>query len=205
MKIYDIPQHCVDGSTNPDWLNVRAGHFTGSDFFVMLKNGETKRKMILEKATEQILGHPCDKERFLSRDMIRGIELEPVARQKYMEQTQTIVKEVGFIEKDAYAGCSPDGLVGEDGLIEIKCPRDTIFVEQYVSHQIKLDYFIQIQYNLYITDRQWCDYIAYNENFPFLFIQRYERDEETISNIEKALNEGINDVKTIVSDFFKQQ
>lgn len=204
MKVYDFEQHDMQGNSNPDWLAVRSGKFTGSDFYIMLKNGETKRKMILEKATEQILGHPCDKDRFLSRDMIRGIELEPVARQKYMEQTQTVVKEVGFVEKDKYSGCSPDGLVGEDGLIEIKCPRDTVFVEQFVSRKIKLDYFIQIQYNLYITGRQWCDYIAYNENFPSLFIQRYERDEETINNIKEALKEGISDVKTIVSSFFEQ-
>lgn len=201
MKIYDeLPQHLEDGSPNPDWLSLRAGKFTGSDFSVMLGNGETKRKMILEKATEHILGKPCNKDHYVSADMLRGIELESVARQLYIEETFNDVKEVGFIEKDEYCGCSPDGLVADDGIIEIKCPKDTVFVEQKINGKIKPEYYIQIQYNLYISERKWCDYIAYNENFPIL-IRRYERDEEMIKNIEELLKDGIKKVKEIENNF----
>lgn len=201
MKIYDeLPQHLEDGTANPDWLSLRAGKFTGSDFSVMLGNGETKRKMILEKATEHILGKPCNKDHYVSADMLRGIELESVARQLYMEETFNDVKEVGFIEKDEYCGVSPDGLVNEDGIIEIKCPKDTVFVEQSITGKIKPEYYTQIQYVLYITGRQWCDYVAYNENFPLL-IRRYERDEEYIEKIKNALEDGIEQVKQIILKF----
>lgn len=201
MKIYDeLPQHLEDGTANPDWLSLRAGKFTGSDFSVMLGNGETKRKMILEKATEHILGKPCNKDHYVSADMLRGIELESVARNLYIEETFNDVKEVGFIEKDEYCGVSPDGLVSEDGIIEIKCPKDTVFVEQSITGKIKPEYYTQIQYVLYITGRQWCDYVAYNENFPLL-IHRYERDEEYIEKIKNALEDGIEQVKQIILKF----
>lgn len=201
--VKDLPQHLQTGEANPDWLALRAGKFTGSDFVIMLGNGETKRKMILEKATEHILGKPCNKDHYTNSDMLRGIELEPIARQLYIQETFNEVEEVGFIEKDEYCGCSPDGLVGDNGLIEIKCPKDTVFVEQKISGKIKLDYYIQIQYNMYISERKWCDYIAYNENFPLL-IKRYERDEECIKKIETALQDGIEKVKEIINNFNNQ-
>jgi predicted phage-related endonuclease len=166
----------------------------------MLGNGETKRKMILEKATEHILGKPCNKDHYVSADMLRGIELESVARNLYIEETFNDVKEVGFIEKDEYCGVSPDGLVSEDGIIEIKCPKDTVFVEQSITGNIKPEYYTQIQYALYITGRQWCDYVAYNENFPLL-IRRYERDEKYIEKIKDALEDGIEQVKQIILKF----
>lgn len=201
--IKDLPQHLDTGEANPAWLALRAGKFTGSDFIVMLGNSETKRKMILEKATEHILGKPCNKDKFLSADMIRGIELEDEARELYIIETFNEVEQVGFIQRDEYSGCSPDGLVEEDGLIEIKCPKDTVFVEQSISGKIKLDYYAQMQYNMFITGRKWCDYVAYNENFPLL-IRRYERDEEYIKKIEVALEDGIQQVKNIISAFKKK-
>lgn len=201
MKIIkDLPQHLPDGTANPAWLTLRAGRFTGSEFYIMFGNGETKRKMILEKATEHILGKPCNKDKFINSDMLRGIELEDTARSLYWAQTGEDVEEVGFIEKDAYSGCSPDGLVGTDGVIEIKCPKDTVFVEQKLSGEIKKEYYIQIQYNLFISGRKWCDYIAYNENFPLL-IRRYSRDEALIKQIETILQDGIEKVKDIEQNF----
>lgn len=201
--IKDLPQHLDTGEANPDWLALRAGKFTGSNFYIMFGNGETKRKLILEKATEQILGKPCNKNHYTNDDIIRGIELEHVARELYICETFNNVEEVAFIEKDEFSGCSPDGLVGEDGLIEIKCPKDTVFVEQKTSGKIKLDYYIQMQYNMFISERKWCDYIAYNENFPLL-IKRYERDEDCIAKIKTVLQHGIEEVKDIIDDFNKQ-
>lgn len=201
MQIYaDLPQHLENGDANPEWLMLRAGKFTGSNFFVMLGNSETKKKMILEKATEHILEKPCNKDHYINADMLRGIEQESIARKLYMQETFNEVKEVGFIERDEYSGVSPDGLVGEQGIIEIKCPKDTVFVEQSITEKIKPEYYTQIQYALYITGRQWCDYVAYNENFPLL-IRRYERDEEHIEKIKNALEDGIKQVKEIENKF----
>ena len=205
MQIYaDLPQHLENGEANLDWLALRAGKFTGSNFFIMLGNSETKKKMILEKATEHILGKPCNKDHYVNADMLRGIEQEYIARKLYMQETFNEVKEVGFIEKDEYSGVSPDGLVGEKGIIEIKCPKDTVFVEQSITEKIKPEYYTQIQYALYITGRQWCDYVAYNENFPLL-IRRYERDEEHIEKIKNALEDGIKQVKEIENKFKRKK
>ena len=203
MQIHNIPQHLDDGQANPDWLALRAGKFSGSEAAILLSKGETKRKLILEKATEHIIGKPCNKNKFLTDDMARGIMLEPIARQLYMETTFNDVVEVGFIERDEFSGCSPDGLVDNDGLIEIKSPKDTIFIEQSISKEIRPEYYSQIQYNLFITGRDWCDYVAYNENFPLL-IRRYGRDEEFISKIEKSLNEAIIQTQEIINLFIKK-
>ena len=200
MKVYEFEQHDMQGNPNPDWLAVRAGKFTGSDFSVMLKKGITRDKMILQKATEHILKRPCSVDRYVSADMLRGIELEPQVREIYKFISGNEVKEVGFIERDEFSGVSPDGLIGEDGLLEIKCPKDIIFVEQCVYDTIKPEYYTQIQYALYITGRIWCDYIAYNESFE-PFIKRFERDEEHIKEIETALEYGIEQTKKIITEF----
>lgn len=200
MRIHNIAQHLEDGTANEEWLAVRAGKFSGSEAHILLSKGETKRKLILEKATEHIIGKPCTKDRFFNADMARGIELEPEARRLYMIETFNDVEEVGFIEKDEFSGCSPDGLVGDDGLIEIKSPKDTVFVDQKVNNYIKPEYYAQIQYNLFITGRKWCDYIAYNENFPLL-IRRYERDEEFVQKLSDVLKDSICEVKKIIGDF----
>lgn len=200
MKTHNIPQHLDDGQANPDWLALRAGKFSGSEAAILLSKGETKRKLILEKATEHIIGQPCNKNKFLTDDMARGIMLEPIARQLYMEATFNDVVEVGFIERDEFSGCSPDGLVDNDGLIEIKSPKDTIFIEQSISKEIRPEYYCQIQYNLFITGRTWCDYVAYNENFPLL-IRRYERDEEFIKKLSNVLDDSICEVQKIINDF----
>lgn len=200
MRIHNIAQHLESGEANPDWLALRAGKFTGSEAHILLGKGETKRKLILEKATEHIIGRPCAKDRFFNADMARGIELEPEARRLYMVETFNDVEEVGFIERDEFSGCSPDGLVGNDGIIEIKSPKDTVFVEQRVSGKIKLEYYLQIQYNMLISGRKWCDYVAYNESFPLL-VKRFERDEECIKQIETALQDCINKAKEIINEF----
>lgn len=200
MQIHNIPQHLDDGQANPDWLALRAGKFSGSEAAILLSKGETKRKLILEKATEHIIGKPCNKNKFLTDDMARGIMLEPIARQLYMETTFNDVVEVGFIERDEFSGCSPDGLVDNDGLIEIKSPKDTIFIEQSISKEIRSEYYSQIQYNLFITGRKWCDYVAYNENFPLL-IRRYARDEEFIKKLSDALDDSVCEVQKIINDF----
>jgi hypothetical protein len=120
--------------------------------------------------------------------MERGIKLEPTARFLYEAESNNEVEECGFVEFNDYVGSSPDGLVGADGIIEIKCPKDTTFLAQVIANKVKPEYHTQIQFNLYVLNRQWCDYVAYNENYP-LFIKRIERDEEHITKIQEAIEE----------------
>ena len=194
---YDIEQR------SPEWYAIRLGRLTGSDFHTFLGNSETKKNKLLQKACEKITGKAED-EHYVSSDMQRGIDLEDEAVFLYEMQTGNEVKKVGFIELDEYVGCSPDGLVGEDGMIECKAPKDSVFVKQVIEDKIKPEYYTQIQYNLYVSGRKWCDYVAYNKNFE-LFIKRFKRDEAYIEKIKFAINECVQVIKENIEKFNKKE
>lgn len=182
MKIYEnIEQR------SEEWYNLRKGKLTASEFHTLLGNSTTKENLLLKKTAERL--NPNYTESFLSNpDIERGIELEAQARLLYEMETGQEVKEIAFCEVDDFVGCSPDGLIGEDGIIEIKCPKDTVFIDQVIKDKIKPEYYTQIQFNLLCLEKQFCDYIAYNENYP-LFVKRIERDEEHIAKIKDAIEE----------------
>lgn len=187
---------------SPEWYAIRLGKFTGSDFHTFLGKSATKDRLILEKASEHITGKPTNEDNFISTDMQRGIDNEDYARQLYEAETFNKVEQIGFAELDEFTGCSPDGLVGDDGIIEIKCPKQSVFIDQVIKNKIKPEYETQIQFNLMVLDRKWCDYIAYNINFP-LRVVRIFRDEDKIGAIRSALADVISQAKGIISDFKK--
>tara|TARA_S200002703_G_scaffold148154_1_gene144564 strand:- start:2812 stop:3618 length:807 start_codon:yes stop_codon:yes gene_type:complete len=129
-----------------------------------------------------------------SRDMERGTALEPIARDLYSKK----VKQVGFIQSnDEVFGYSPDGLAGDDGLIEIKCPRFDnkkggflrFFLDNEAWKEYYEDYKYQIQGGLLISERKWCDFILYNDNMPnHPIINRIERDEDLIIELKIAMD-----------------
>ena len=129
-----------------------------------------------------------------SRDMERGTALEPIARDLYSKK----VKQVGFIQSDDEVfGYSPDGLAGDDGLIEIKCPRFDnkkggflrFFLDDEAWKESYEDYKYQIQGGLLLSDKKWCDFILYNDNMPnHPVINRIERDEDLIGELKIAMD-----------------
>lgn len=129
-----------------------------------------------------------------SRDMERGTALEPIARDLYSKK----IKQVGFIQSDDEVfGYSPDGLAGDDGLIEIKCPRFDnkkggflrFFLDDEAWKEYYEDYKYQIQGGLLLSDRKWCDFILYNDNMPnHPIINRVERDEDLIKELKIAMD-----------------
>ena len=130
MKIYTMEQHLLDNSTNPEWLDARAGHFTGSDFhqyMPLLKTGklsETAKKELSKKILENF-GYRFDT--FQTPAMQRGIELEPTAREAYSFVYGKDIQEVGFVDLEKYhAGCSPDGVIYEETSVldDIECRKD---------------------------------------------------------------------------------
>ena len=127
--------HNCDQRTD-EWKALRCGRFTGSDFFTFMGKSETKKRLLMEKATERIIGH-SEKKELNNENIQRGVELEYIARCNYEMETMNKVMEVGFIELDEYTGCSPDGLVGEDGMIEIKCPTSSVFVKHLLDDSIE--------------------------------------------------------------------
>ena len=169
-----------------EWLKLRLGKFTASQAQAIASAGKGLETLVFKKVAE-ILTNKAE-EGYKNFDMERGHELEAMARGAYELETGNIVREVGFCELDKQIGCSPDGLVGDDGLMEIKCPCDKVFVEYLYSGKIDTGYMWQMQMQMYVTDRTWCDYVVFNDNFPnSIVITRVERDEGAVAKIKAGL------------------
>lgn len=188
----------------PEWYAAKLGCFSGSDFHVFLGNSKTKEERLWEKLAERRY-LDSDDEDFFSPYTERGNMLEPEARRMYSALREVAVKEVGLVEAegefDGWVVCSPDGLVGEDGIIEIKTLAAKFYC-QYTEDKdkktgqkkelyIRPEHKTQIQFNLFVTERQWCDLVYYNARAG-ITVKRIERDEEYIDKIKEALREGIN-------------
>lgn len=193
MTIFNFPQR------SEEWYKIRIGKITGSDFHTLMGNGETKKKLLLKKAVERITGKPQGDE-LKNSDIQRGVDLEDTARTYYEMETGNTVNQVGFIQLNEYVGCSPDGLIGMDGILEIKCPRATTFLSHYLDDSIEKQYYTQIQFNMMITGAKWCDFVRYNEDFP-LYIKRVKADKEYQCRIRERLDECIKEIEEIVNNY----
>lgn len=193
---FDIEQR------SPEWYEAKLGKFSGSDFHVMLGNSDAKTNFLWNKISE-LRYQDTEQDEYTSYAMERGIILEPEARRVYSAVSEADVREVGLVEArdefDGWAVCSPDGLVGEDGIIEIKVIMGKFF-EQYTRKgekkygYIKPEYRTQVQFNLFVTQRDWCDFIYYHPRGG-IFIHRVFPDAEYIEKIKTALREGIQFIK----------
>lgn len=172
---------------SPEWLDARVGIPTASQFSRIItaktrKASSQAAGYLHEKSAEYMLGEPLDN--FKSQFMERGNKIEKEARKWYEFETNNDVREVGFcLRDDRLVGCSPDGLVGDDGVLEIKCPG----AKQHVAYMDKpeglLDaYRTQVQGILWLTCRQWCDIVSYNPGMQSV-IYRAERDEPFIATL----------------------
>lgn len=194
MRIYkDLPQHLEDGTANPDWLAVRAGKFTGSDFnqyMTFLKKNElsdTAESCLCEKVLES-LGEQFDSTTTVA--MARGTELEPIARKEYIQQTFNDVQEVGFVDWERLrAGCSPDGVIYKgdqiEKIIEIKCPNIKNYLKM-ASGNITPLYKCQMQFNMLITGAKSCDFVVYHPDMQ-LFIKEIDADADFQADIVSVL------------------
>lgn len=197
-----MPRELNFEQRSPEWYEARLGKWSGSDFHTMLGKSQTKIDFMWEKLAERMYGD-SDKEDFTTFYMERGIILEAEARRVYSAVTETDVREVGLVEEDGefdgYAVCSPDGMVDPDGIVEIKC-LSAKYIIQYTTKDspkygyIKPEYRTQVQYNLFITGRQWCDFVYYHPRLGITII-RIQRDEEYIERIKEALREGVTFLK----------
>lgn len=194
MKIYDnVPQHLPTGEANPDWLALRAGKFTGSDFHQYLNIVEkdlsdTAESNLYKKVLES-MGEVFESPH--SEAMERGTELEPIARDEYMGDTFNDVQEVAFVDWEKLrAGCSPDGVIyGRDKeivkIIEIKCPEIKNYLKM-AKGKIPPLYATQMQYNMLITGAKSCDFIIYHPDMR-LIVQEIDADVIWQHKIEIAL------------------
>ena len=179
-----------------EWLKCRLGKFGGTDAQAVQTNGKGLETLCFQKVADLMIGKP--QETYTNTDMERGKELEASARLLYELKTGNQVLEVGYCELDEFTGCSPDGLVTDDGLIEIKCPSDRVFIEYLYSGKVDKKYYWQMQMQMFVTNRKWCDYVLYNENLDRIEIERIERNEKDIEKLKEGLKTGITKIKEIM-------
>lgn len=189
------------------WYGARLFHFTSSELSKLLtkpKSGEgvskTAEAYIFDKIAEELTNGTClDYTQIDTKETRWGHELEPVAREAYEKAMDVEVELCGFIEHSPSFGGSPDGLVGEDGGIEIKCPYSSAVHARYLLMRspadlkaLKPEYYAQIQGNLLVTGRKWFDFVSYDprvQNPAFaLKVLRVERDEKMIAEIIDAVD-----------------
>lgn len=196
MKIYNFEQR------TDEWYAIRKGKMTASNAETIIANGKGLETYIYNLMAEYYSS--AEKENYINADMQRGIDLEPEARLEFEFYTGLDVQEVGFIEYNYFIGVSPDGLIGDDGLIEIKCPNDSIYFKLLLSNNIKPEYIAQMQMQMFVTDRQYCYFVSYNPNFEkSLYIKKINRDEEMIDKLKKGLERGTQLIKEIKENFRK--
>ncbi|MCE2836310.1 MAG: YqaJ viral recombinase family protein [Cyanobium sp. 49614_E6] len=185
MKTTPIYYHHIEQGSD-EWHAQRRGMITASAISRLLTgtgkpaNNDTSRAQLLQLLAERITGE--SEPSFYGDDMARGHLLEPLARDIYA-QHQAPVQECGFVTCDfdgTVIGYSPDGLVGDDGLIEIKSPRQKNHLRALLSDEVPAEYVSQVQTGLAVTGRAWCDFITYAPGLP-LFIHRVKRDELAIA------------------------
>lgn len=202
-KIFNSPQ----GSAQ--WLLERAGHLTASrlkdalDFQKSGKEGAARRKLRITLATERLTTYiePI----FTTADMMRGVELEPEARVHYECITGQLVEQIGFAQHDSirWLGASPDGLVGADGLLEIKCPRSSSQIELIHSGEIPEDYQRQMDLQLIVMQRRFCDFMSYDPRLPDpyrSFMKRYQPEQAWLDHITQSSIQFLAEVDQFLSE-----
>ena len=196
----------------PEWHALKIGKLSASrvaDMLATVKTGESasrknlKADLIVERLTNQ------KTESFTSGAMNRGIETEPQARAAYEVKTGNFVDQIAFVDHPTIDmfGCSPDGLVDDDGLIEIKCPNSATHLEYLETQTIPKKYITQMQTQLCVTGRKWCDFVSFDPRLPEplnLLIIRVDRDDEYISMIEQEAIKFLQEVQDKVDNLLKQ-
>lgn len=198
MDLSDIKQ----GS--PEWLQLRCGHATASNFADVLAKGQgkTRAKYLRQVVAERLTGKPV--ETYRNGHMDRGNEQEPLARMAYEARTGEPVEEVAFIKhRDLMAGCSPDGLIGTDGGGEFKCVIPTVQLETILTGGYPSEHKAQIQGSLWLSGRKWWDFCSYSPDFTDAHLRTYvfrvERDEPYILNLQAEVTVFLKEVDALVA------
>lgn len=193
---------------SPEWFATRCGKVTASCIHkVMCKTktgyGADRANYMAQLVTERLTG--CVAESYSSAAMAWGTEKEPEAREAYSERALCIVEEVGFVPHPSIpnSGASPDGLVGDLGLLEVKCPNSATHIATLTGAGIDRKYMLQMQWQLACTERQWCDFASYDPRLPLemqLYVERVQFDAPLVEEIETEVRKFLAEVDATVAD-----
>jgi len=189
------------------WLQLRLGKVTASrvaDIIAKTKTGvsASRGNYLIELALQRVTGNI--EPMYTNDAMAWGTATEPQARVDYEVKTGNFVDQIAFVEHPTieWFGCSPDGLVGNDGLIEIKCPNSATHWATIKDKKPPNKYVIQMQTQMACTNRQWCDFVSFDPRMPErsqLFICRVERDQTMIDEIEAEVMKFLSEVESEVN------
>jgi len=186
---------------SPEWHAFRLGRVTASrisDVMATLKTGEavSRRNYRAEKVLERISGK-SQENNYQSGAMLAGIENEAQARRAYVFYKKCTVEEVGIIPHPSieWAAASPDGLVGEDGLIEIKCPEPNGYLDALLGKAIDKKYMDQMQWQMACSGRAWCDYVVWRDGLDLVPPVRVVRNNERIADLEAEVRKFLQEVE----------
>jgi len=193
------------------WFNIRIGKVTASrvaDVLAKTKTGysTTRDNYMAQLVCERLTGQKG--ESFTNAAMQHGTETEPLARAAYEARYDVLVDEVGFVPHPSIimAGASPDGLVGDDGLIEIKCPNTATHIETLLSESVPNKYYTQMQFQIACTGRKWCDFVSFDNRLPTelqMFVKRVPRDDMYIKLIEDEIVKFLAELDTKINQLMK--
>jgi putative phage-type endonuclease len=198
---------------SPEWILARVGSLGASrvaEVIAKTKSGySTSRANLLgELVAERLTGKPAAG--YTNAAMAWGSEQEAAARRAYAFEEEVEVEEVGLVLHPSIAGthASPDGLVldrnGELGLVEIKCPFQTaIHLDTLRTGAVKSEYYVQMQWQLACTGRDWCDYVSFDPRLPpeiQLYVRRIPRDNDHIEILEAEVRAFLDDLDNVVAE-----
>jgi len=187
----------------PEWFAARLGKVTASrvaDIIAKTKSGysTSRANYMAELVCERLTGRQGDF--FQNAAMAWGTNTEPMARAAYEALEGMLVEETGFVSHATIemAGASPDGLVGDDGLIECKCPMTATHLETLLGKSVPSKYVAQMQWQMACTGRKWCDFVSFDPRMPEhmqLFVKRLERDEDYIIELEREVEKFLSELE----------
>lgn len=185
---------CEQGS--PEWFQARLGIPTASEFDKVLAKGrgggesKGRRTYMLKLIGERLTGEPA--ESYTNGHMERGKIMEEEARNAYVFMQDIEPQRVGFI-RNGDKGCSPDSLIANDGLLEIKTKLPHLQLEVLLNECMPPDHVAQVQGQMWVTEREWCDFVSYWPKLP-LFVKRIYRDDEYIRLLENAVTDFLEEM-----------
>ena len=190
----------------PEWFAQRLGKVTASrvaDVIAKTKTGysTSRANYLAQLVAERLTGKAA--ESFTNAAMQHGTETEPLARMAYETETGLMVTEVAMIDHPTIpmTGASPDGFVGDQGLVEIKCPNTATHIDTLLSDKTQSKYIPQMQWQMACTGKKWCDFVSFDPRLPAdmqLFVARVDRDDAYIAELEAEIKTFLSEVETTV-------
>jgi len=190
----------------PDWQAARLGKATASriaDIVARTRSGysTSRANYAAQLVCERLTG--VQAEAYVNAAMAWGTEKEPEARRLYEFEHDVEIVSVGFLDHPtiAMSGASPDGLIGDVGLLEVKCPITATHIETLLGQSIPGRYVTQMQWQMAVTGRQWCDFVSYDPRLPAelrLFVRRVWRDSHLIAELEAEVSAFLAEVDAVL-------